>query len=112
VLEAGKDADIFRFVDDGLDTKGSPFLEVLLDAAVLVGEVHLDFGAGAEHAGSGLAARFCASLGGNERGRISSGRPTPMLSATRASKKLLARRGLSRTIVRETSTWRLDSSQS
>ena len=43
--------------------------------------------------------------------RTSSGRPMPMLSVTRASKKPLARRGSSKTRVRETSTWRMESSQ-
>jgi len=30
VLEAGKDADIFRFVDDGLDPHGAAVFEVYL----------------------------------------------------------------------------------
>jgi hypothetical protein len=41
---------------------------------------------------------------------ISSGRPMPMLSATKASKNARARRGSSSTSVRETSTWRIESS--
>jgi hypothetical protein len=40
----------------------------------------------------------------------SSGRPTPMLSAISASKKARTRRGTSNTMVRDTSTWRIDSS--
>ena len=111
VLEAGEDPDVFGFVDDGLDTQRSPFFEVLLDPAVLVGEVHLDLGAGTEDSGLRKVSGSCASLGGTNTARISSGRPTPMLSATRASKNPRARRGSSKTRVREISTWRMDSSQ-
>jgi hypothetical protein len=39
-----------------------------------------------------------------------SGRPTSRLSATSASKNALACRGASKTMVRETSIWRIDSS--
>ena len=42
--------------------------------------------------------------------RTSDGRPRPMLSATTDSRKGRARRGTSKTMVRETSTWRMDSS--
>ena len=45
VLEPGEDPDVGRLVDDGLDPKRPPFLEVLLDPAVLVGEVDVDVGA-------------------------------------------------------------------
>ena len=38
------------------------------------------------------------------------GRPMSRLSAIRASKKPRARRGASKTMVRETSTWRMESS--
>ncbi len=41
----------------------------------------------------------------------SSGRPMSRLSATVASKKARARRGASKTRVRETSIWRIESSQ-
>ena len=53
VLEPGQDPDIGRLVDDGLDTKRPAFLEVLLDPAVLVGEVDVDVGARAEDPGLG-----------------------------------------------------------
>jgi hypothetical protein len=39
------------------------------------------------------------------------GRPTSRLSAISASKKPRARRGASNTMVRDTSTWRIDSSR-
>jgi hypothetical protein len=44
VLEAGSGAEIRRLADNGLDAQGPPFFEVLLDAAVLVGEGKLDLG--------------------------------------------------------------------
>ena len=44
--------DVSGFVDDGLDTQGPPFFQILLDAAVLVGEVDPHLGAGGEHPGA------------------------------------------------------------
>lgn len=38
VLEPAQDPDVGRLVDDGLDAQGSPFLQVLLESAVLVAE--------------------------------------------------------------------------
>jgi len=49
-----------RLVDDGFDAQRPPFLEVLLDPAVLVGEVHLHFGARAEDPSAELLRR-CAT---------------------------------------------------
>ena len=54
MLEPGEAPDVGRLVDHGLNAERSPFLEVLLDAAVLVGEVHLHLGAGTEDAGAEL----------------------------------------------------------
>src|SRR5664280_14371 len=51
MLEPGKDTDVLGFVDDGFDTQCPPFLQILLDTAVLVAEVHLHLGAGAEDPG-------------------------------------------------------------
>ena len=41
VFEPGEHADVLRLVDDGLDAKCPPFLQVLLDTAVLEAEVDL-----------------------------------------------------------------------
>lgn len=43
-----QDADVGRLVDDGLNKKRPPFIQVLLDPAALVAEVHLHLGAGRE----------------------------------------------------------------
>jgi hypothetical protein len=45
--------------DDGLDTQGSPFFEVLLDTRMLVGEVQLHLGSRTEQSG---AERFLGGL--------------------------------------------------
>lgn len=60
VLEASQAADVGRLVDDGLDPQRPPFLQVLLDPAVLVAELQAHLGAGAEDpraedAGSGAS---------------------------------------------------------
>ena len=52
VLEAAQAAEVGWLVDDGLDAQRSPFLQVLLDAGVLVAEVDVDLGAGGEDPGA------------------------------------------------------------
>jgi len=44
VFESGEHADVLGLVDDGLDAERPPFFQVLLDAAVLVGEVQVNLG--------------------------------------------------------------------
>jgi hypothetical protein len=61
VLEPGQDPDVSGFVDDGLDTQGPPFFQILLDPAVLVAKIHPDLGPctedpGGEGLGRGPAA--------------------------------------------------------
>src|SRR5215208_3502675 len=109
MLKASQDTDVVGLVDDGLNPQRPAFLQVLLDAGVLVGEVHLHLGARAKDPG---AEGFLVVVRTWRANRIAtcSGRPTPTLSATRASKNPRARRGSSKTIVRLTSTWRMDSS--
>jgi hypothetical protein len=85
---------------------------VLLDPGVLVGEVHVDVGAGREDA---APERFLSQLVVVRTWRAKtidtwSGRPMPTLSATSDSKKTRARRGSSNTRVRDTSTCRMESS--
>jgi hypothetical protein len=92
VLQAPLDADVGGVVDDGLDTQGPPFFQILLDAAVLVGEVHVNLGAGSEDPFP------IGGLVGRRSGRANtmatrSGRPVAMLSVTSDSKNALARRG-------------------
>jgi hypothetical protein len=48
MLEAAGDVEVPRVVDDSLDAKRSPFLQVPLDPGVLVAEVHANLGPGAE----------------------------------------------------------------
>jgi hypothetical protein len=68
VLEPGKDTDVGWLVDDGLDAESPPFFQVLLDAAVLVGEVHVHFGARREHPlAVGLADRASELAGEHHR---------------------------------------------
>src|SRR4030088_2208713 len=45
VLDASVDGEVPGLVDDGLDAKRPPFLQVLLDPAVLVAEVKVYLGA-------------------------------------------------------------------
>lgn len=61
MLEPGEDPDVRRLVDDGLDAIRPPFLQVLFHPAVLVGEVHLHLGSGAEHPGPELLGRRTAA---------------------------------------------------
>jgi len=68
MFEPGQAPDVGWLVDDGFDAERSPFFEVLLDAAVLVGEVHLDFGARAEDPGAELFRRGAATPVAAEHG--------------------------------------------
>src|SRR5262249_27808863 len=68
VLESGEDTDVGRLVDDGLDAQGPSFLQVLLHAAVLVGEVDVDVGARAEDPGLRRQRGPGTSSGGDEDG--------------------------------------------
>lgn len=57
-------------VDDRLDADGLAFLQVLLDAALLVVEVDLDVGADAENAGPKDAGSVLANLAGEDGGHF------------------------------------------
>src|SRR6266508_5992958 len=52
MLKASQDTDVVGLVDDGLDPQRPALLQVLLDAGVLVGEVHLHLGARAKDPGA------------------------------------------------------------
>jgi hypothetical protein len=75
---------------------------------VLVAEVHLDLGAGCEHSGGEGQAGGAAAAIPAEHGVDLMGSTDADVVGARASKKPRARRGSSS--VRDTSTWRIDSS--
>ena len=110
MLEPGKYTDVFGFVDDGLDTQCPPFLQILLDTAVLVGKSIRTSVPGLKI----LVPKGALVL------RPRRSRPkmawTSWVARCRrcpepGTQRPLARRGSSKTKVRETSTWRIDSSQ-
>ena len=70
MLQAGADGEVPGLVDDGFDAQGSPIFEVLLDPAVLVGEVDLDFGAGREDPAPEWLGGGGADLAGEGHGHL------------------------------------------
>jgi hypothetical protein len=66
MLDSGQDAQVSGFINDGLDAQSPPFFQILLDAAVLVGEVHLHLCPRSEHSGLGRQQGTSTAFGGNE----------------------------------------------
>ena len=72
VLEPGQDPEVGGLVDDGLDSQRPPFFEVLLDARMLVAEVHLHLGARREQPGDEGLFGGGANLAGEHHGGVRS----------------------------------------
>ena len=70
MFEAGEDPDVGRLVDDGLDAQRPPFLQVLLDAAVLVAELDLHLGTRSEHASAEQMVASTTDLPGEHGGDL------------------------------------------
>lgn len=106
VLQPAQHTQITGVVDDRLNPKRPAAFEVTLDPRVAEVGVEGHLVAGAQQPGA-VTTLGCGGCPAAEMICISSGRPISRLSAHNASKNPRACRGVSKTMVRETSTWRM-----